>query len=205
MKRKPSPPRAKKTPPAAPAPIATPIATPDPEPIPTPAAVATPPARLYAKAQPPAASIYRKAASLAALAVALCLLCALPGCSSPPKGNDVVPSSHLKIPTPAGQAELQFPKDDSIEEFHYARSTVDTNGVITNVVVNIKGLKAANSPEVVMNSWAGTLAAIQAQQAAQNARLEMFMQMTMFGLNKAGAYFGLPQTPIPTNAPKTSP
>ena len=109
------------------------------------------------------------------------------GCGTP-RGNQAVPSSEYRIPTPSGTASAVLPKDSNLESFHYERTG-------SNVVVDIKGLKAANSPEVVAQSWVGVLASIQAQQAAANARFEMLMQFMMFGANKAGNYFGLPTTP----------
>ena len=129
--------------------------------------------------------------TLITISIAALLACsALTGCKTT-KGNEAVPSSTLKIPTPQGNAEIALPKDEQVESFRYER-----NG--TNVIVDIKGLKAANSPEVVAASWQGIVAQTQAQLAAQTARLEMLMQFVMWGGNKAGNYFGLPTTPPPS-------
>lgn len=133
----------------------------------------------------------------------LCLLCVLSasvvisGCSTP-RGNEAVPSSTLKIPTPAGVAELVLPKDQSIERLHYERTG-------TNIVVDLHNVRAHNSPDVVSAGWSGAYAAYQAQQDAINARLDHMMQMLMWAGNKAGAAYGIPPTAAPVLTNTVSP
>jgi uncharacterized protein YegP (UPF0339 family) len=128
------------------------------------------------------------ATAIIAGTMATCLVL-LVGCRAP-SGNEAVPSSVLKIPTPQGLATITLPKDESVENFVYRRDG-------SNVLVEVKNLKAANNAEVVHASWAGVIQAMQ----AQNERQWQFMQALMFTANKAGGYFGLAPTPIPTNSP----